>query len=309
MRPSALRHALLLSALLSSVAFSSVAYAADAPTGNDEVTLKNGGHIRGTVVSSEPGVSVKVIEMGKTEPRVIPWAQVSDVERDKFAPRTQTTQPGSAGAGYAGAAPAAPVPVTAPRAELGEKGVVRLHIDSPTPVSVLSHSVQYGTVGGYGVVLAHDTPVCVSPCDQVIDGSRGEEFVASGDFPGAKRFSVTDMKGDVDLTVKPGKSGPHSAAIALDVVGSLTAVTGATLLIAGLASGSSPTIDGNGNQTGSSTSTLTPVGIGVLVGGVAMVVGGIVLGNRTRTEFDLQPKGPGPAATAAVKPRYWAGEF
>jgi len=245
--------------------------------------------------------------MGKTEPRVIPWAQVSDVERDKFAPKAASVQPGTAGAGYAGSP--APVPVAAPPPQLGDKGVVRLHIDSPTPVNVQSHSVQYGSVGGYGVVLAHDTPVCVSPCDQVLDGSRGEEFVASGDFPGTKSFNVTDMKGDVDLKVKPGKNGLHSLAVALDWLGVATAITGGTLLTVGLAEGSSPTFDNNGNQVGSSTSSLTPVGIGLLVGGAGMLVGGIVLGSKTKTEFDLEPKGAGASTTAAVKPKYWFGQF
>src|SRR3954466_16159492 len=82
--------------------------------GNDEVTLKNGGSVRGTVVSSEPGTSVKIIEMGEKTVRVIPWAQVSDVERGKYAPKAPA-QPGPAGPGYGTAPPGQPIAPPEPK--------------------------------------------------------------------------------------------------------------------------------------------------------------------------------------------------
>ena len=84
--------------------------------GVDEVTLKNGGSIRGTVISSEPGTSVKILEMGSKEPRVIPWAQVGDVEKGKYAPKS-AVQPGPAGPGYGAAIP--DEPLAPPRVQPG----------------------------------------------------------------------------------------------------------------------------------------------------------------------------------------------
>ena len=88
----------LVAALLACGLSLSATARADEP-GPDEVTLKNGGTIRGTIVSSEPGTSVKIIEMGQTQTRILPWSQVSDVEKGKYAPRT-AAQPGPAGPGY-----------------------------------------------------------------------------------------------------------------------------------------------------------------------------------------------------------------
>ena len=49
--------------------------------GEDEVALKNGGSIRGTVVAVAPGESVKIIEMGSTETRTIQWSEVAEVQK------------------------------------------------------------------------------------------------------------------------------------------------------------------------------------------------------------------------------------
>lgn len=94
-----------------SLLFATSARAQD--VGQDEVTLNNGGSIRGTLISSEPGTSVKILEAGQKEPRVIPWSQVSDVERGKYAPKG-AVQPGPAGPGY-GAPVTPPRPLPPPR--------------------------------------------------------------------------------------------------------------------------------------------------------------------------------------------------
>lgn len=71
---------------------------------DDEVTLKDGGAIRGVVVSIEPGKGVKIVVPGEKDPRSIPWSQVADVQKGKYAPKA-AVDPGSAGEGY-GDAPA-----------------------------------------------------------------------------------------------------------------------------------------------------------------------------------------------------------
>src|SRR5262249_55329835 len=135
--------------------------------GQDEVTLKNGGTIRGTVVASEPGTSVKIIEMGQEEPRVMPWSQVSDVEKGTYALKAARVQTGRAGRGYGAAPPPAPLPRPPPQAaerpppKLGDPGVIRLHIESPKPARLIERaSALVGTYGPYGVVLTAERTVC-----------------------------------------------------------------------------------------------------------------------------------------------------
>lgn len=260
--------------------------------GQDEVTLKNGGVIRGTVVSSEPGTSVKIIEMGQREVRVIPWAQVSDVERGKYAPR-RAPQPGPAGPGYG--QPPQMLPQAPPEPQLGAPGVVRLHIDSPVPTQLIEHAgTTVGAYGGYGVVLTSLRPVCVAPCDRVIDGSRGQGFTVTGPFPTPSMFEFSGMRGDVTLSVQPGSIGKRTGGAWLAILGGTSFLTGIIMLPVSL------------NRT---TTSLRDAAIGMTAVGGAALVAGIVLiatsGTKLRFDQGGAPSGP----VAQVKPRYWMGEF
>ncbi len=276
----------------------STAALADDP-GADEVSLKNGGTIRGTVVSSEPGTSVKILEMGAKEPRTIPWSQVSDVERGKYAPRTEP-QPGAAGPGYI--APAAPQAIPMPEPALGEMGVVRLHIESSEPVQVFEHAApQVAGVGGYTVVIDNSRLVCASPCDRVIDGRLGQRFSARGDFPGVKSFTLSGFKDDLALDVKPGSNGMRSGGIVATTLGGIGLVTGVTTFLLGTVFSSTDT---GGGSSGNGAKT---AGVGIMVGSGVALVGGIVLLATSGTSWKLHPAGAGPAKQA--KARYWLGEF
>jgi hypothetical protein len=295
MRSSFFRNTLLAAALV----VSGVASAQDA--GRDEITLKDGATIRGTIVSSEPGVSVRILEVGQKEPRAIPWARVTDVERDKYAPKPSTVQPGSAGPGYARPVPLSPARVEPPEPVLGDPGVVRLHVDSPVPVQVSRRSVADETVDAYGYTLTRIATVCMSPCDKVVDGNRGQ-FIATGDFPGSKSFSLSGMKGDVDLKVKPGSSGLRALGVTSLVLGSTALVVGGTLALLG---GFSTT---NTDAAGNTTYGLpveTKVGLVFLGAGGVAIVGGIVAMVGGGSSFNLRAK----ETQTAKAPRYWLGEF
>ena len=67
-------------------------------------TLRNGGVVRGTVVSSSPGEEVTILVPGSDKPRRISWAEVGDVQLGKHAPKSDSA-PGSAGPGYGGSEP------------------------------------------------------------------------------------------------------------------------------------------------------------------------------------------------------------
>ncbi len=281
--------------------------AADDRLGNDEVTLKNGGMLRGTILSSEPGVSVKLFVAGEKEPRTIPWSQVGDVEPNKFAPKAAGVQPGSAGPGYE-AAPA-PARVVAPAPTLGSPGVVRLHVDSPEPVVVRAHATAYGQVGAYGFVIDAARPVCASPCDKVVDGSSGQEFTVGGNgVSESRRFALSGMSGDVRLDVNPGSQGLRVGGVWLSVLGGTAVVTGAALLLTSALVSSTPTVTSSGalSSSGSGNGGLVTAG-GVVTGvGAAALVGGIVMIVSSKTNVEVRPTG---GATTGRAPRYWAGEF
>jgi hypothetical protein len=54
--------------------------------GADEVLLKNGGVLRGTVVRLDPGNEISILVSGSDRPRVIAWRDVAEVERGSVAP-------------------------------------------------------------------------------------------------------------------------------------------------------------------------------------------------------------------------------
>jgi hypothetical protein len=305
-----MRHRFPIIALLTaaSLLLGASAHAAD---GEDEVTLKNGGTIRGTVVSSEPGASVKIIELGAKEVRVIPWAEVSDVERGKFAPKS-APQPGPAGPGYGAAPP--PTPIPAPEPTLGAPGVVRLHVESPTPVRVVAEgATTYGAVRGYGFAIQEIRHVCASPCDKVIDGSDGRRFSLSPeDMPPPDPFTFTQMTGDVTLRVEPGSYGRRTGGSWLTVLGGTAVLLGGSfLLVDAVVSSSTDSLSGEAQDEGGGG--FTTVGVASLIGGGAALVGGIVLLATSGTSVTLEQR-DGKAAgkggkVAEVKPRYWLGEF
>jgi hypothetical protein len=295
----------LASALVAAALFTVAPPARAQDRGQDEVTLKNGGSIRGTIVSAEPGTSVKIIEVGQTQPRVIPWSQVSDVEKGKYAPKSEA-QPGPAGPGYGGPPGPPPPPPGPPEPRLGDPGVVRLHIESPLPATLIEHrSALVGTIGNYGLVLHAERRVCSSPCDVVIDGNQGGIFrLANDDYPSGGPFSLATMSGDVTMRVDPGSTGKHTGGAWMISLGAAAAITGAVLLP--LALSNKVTDLNTGNTVGVPNKGVEYAGIGLLAGGLAVLGGGIALFVNGATHYTLTPTQP---RSGAIKPRYWLGEF
>jgi hypothetical protein len=259
------------------------AVTAHADDGADEVTLKNGGAIRGTVVSSEPGTSVRIIELGQKEARTIPWGEVADVERGKYATAT-TAQPASAGAGYA----MAPPPVAtlpAPEPKLGAPGVVRLHVDSPQPVVIYQHGVtQEVQIGARIARFEQARAVCSSPCDRVVDGSGGQTFSAAGDFPAPSTFTVDQLKGDVRVDVRPGSTTMRK----LGLGGIIGGLTGAAM--GGLFWGLGAASQSESGRFASKSDPLPTIGAGILVASGVLLAGGIVLYATSGSRIKLKPK-------------------
>lgn len=286
----ALRPLRLALALVAALGWTALASAGES-LGDDEVSLKNGGMIRGTVLSTEPGQKVVIKESATGKMRTIPWGQVADVQRGKYAEK-KNTQPGDAGPGYEG-----PDVEEAPAAGVG---VVKVHIDSPEPVAIFEQvATSVASVGVYAVAVGHNAAVCESPCDLLIDGRRGQDFYVIGDgIPGSDFFKLSKYQGDVTVKVDPGSN------IALDAgwimlwpsIG-LSTVSG---LVFGLAVANAPDSPGFVAAGG--------VGLGV---GLGLLVTSIILIATGPTGIEVVAGPPGPTASRPreVKPRYWAGEF
>jgi len=268
----------------------------------DEVTLKDGGTVRGTVVSVEPGKQVRLIEVGSTTARVIPWSQVADVQRSAHAAKS-ATEPGDAGPGYGGVtAPVGPtqpllVTQTAPVVPHANHAV-RLHIESPKAVSIWSpDAVVTTSIGNLSFVASVGGTVCSSPCDQQIPFNDRDMFVAQGDFPGHKTFSLSNMGDSVDLDVKPGSYGKRQGGIWAIVGGAVVLTVGTGFAVAGAEQPleAMRVYDPTTMQT---TQVVTDGGLDfeiaggcLIAGGVGVAALGVWLIATSGTKWDLHPSG------------------
>jgi hypothetical protein len=277
------------------------ASAADAALGQDEVSLKNGGSIRGTVVAAEPGVDVKIIELGATEVRTIPWAQVSDVERGKYAP-TRSATPSSPPP-----PPPPPPPTYAPGPSFpgAVQMPVRLHVSSPEPATVVARE-EYARIGWTSIGLEQD--VCASPCGSVFNASSGMTYRIKGDFPTSPSFSLIGRTGDVEVAVTPGSRGLRAGGIVLIALGGAAVLVGAAVAAAGAIQSSTTTYNTDGTTTQGDGGGTETTGFVVMGGGVAAIIGGVIALVSSKTAIDVHSLGS-PGQPASIAPRYWAGQF
>ena len=273
-------------ALMAAVALMTGIARADETAGADEVTLKNGGSIRGTVVASEPGSSVKIIEMGSTDVRVVPWAEVAGVEKGKYAAKAETSAP-----------PAPPAPAAREKnaPSLETPGVVRVHIEHPTPVRLYElrtpvHGSGYGAGGAVSVVITSADLLCTSPCDALVDGRKGQAFTVMGDFPTGNAFQLLDKKGDVELTILPGDESLRGLGVAGVITGGVALLAGGSLVLAG------PIL---GESDRDKADTLLTAGVVTAITGAVVLAGGIVaLVSMTDTQVDVHERRPARSAEA-----------
>lgn len=288
--------------------------------GHDEITLKNGGSIRCTVVSVEPGTKVVILELGSEEPRTLTWAEVADVLKDKYpdeAEPTRKVEPGDAGPGYDGPNHTK----EKHRASSDDqndhddsnRGVVKVHISSPKPVRLVE---ELGTAtavsGNYVVAVQALRTACMSPCDKTIDGSRGQRFYVEGDgVTSAGGFSLADREKDVDVNVDPGSKPLRVGGVFVTITGASAMVVGALLIPLGYTL-TSTFRDIHGHDVEIENTGLKVAG-GITLGiGAATLAGGIAMIVKSKTSIELSDVKGSKTALASKKaraPRYWAGEF
>jgi hypothetical protein len=257
--------------------------------GDDEVDLKNGGMLRGTVVSMEPGKEVVILIQGTGEQRRVPWNEVDKVSRGNGAPA---------------APPPPPPPMMPPPPPGGElsgpaDGAPRVHIRTETPGMALHQITTSIAVVGYGGVAYGmiSRPVCVAPCDQVVDGRNGQLFFFAGEgTTQSSRFQLLGRGPEVVADVKGGGVWKRFGGFMLAAFGGAAVVTSATLFALGAAG--RETYNAQTNQFDKSSNSGMMIGGGVLAGaGVGMLAGGIVMIVQSVTRYSFaQPGAPPPQA-------------
>ncbi len=231
---------------------------AAASLGPDEVLLRNGGFVRGTIVEVVPDTRVVILVDGSGERREIPWDQVAEVERDKHAPVIEP----------------APPPVAAePDVPEGGRGRPRVHLELTRDRPVTLFEIDSEIVAsGYNASMygMKFRSVCAAPCDAVVDGSRGQEFfLGTGEgaiWTASRKFTLAEREGPLDIRVKPGSR-------ALRIIGAV---------VLGIGIGASI----GGGVLAVPKSTRTP-GLILLAVGVPGLLAGIPMIIFARTRYEL----------------------
>lgn len=195
-----------------------------------ELMLQGGGFLRGTVLVLERGTRV-VIEIEGGEKREIPWSQVAGVTGDNL-PDASVDAP---------ATTPQLVPEPAPRRRASaERSGTYVHLDLTRDRRVTLYEVTDEIVAvGYGASLRASSyrSVCQAPCNLEVDASRGQQFfLVTGDKSlrtASRRFTLSELGGDVAITVKPGNPPMRLAGTVLMSIGIAATIAGTVFLIAG----------------------------------------------------------------------------
>jgi hypothetical protein len=254
--------------------------APNAMEGPDQVDLRNGGMVRGTLVEMEPGKDIVIIVQGTGEVRRIPWGMMTNITRghgNREAPRAPS----------AGAAP--PPPPSAP-----QPGAPFVHVDNEGELPVVLHQVtsRVAMVGpggtAFGVVAK---PICRAPCDQIVDAREGQIFFFAGEgVVSSPQFTLSPRLGPrVHMAVRPGGTGRRAGGIVMASLGGAALLGGITMIALG-ATATSVTDAGASSAPSKGTmiagGITAGLGLGLLIGGIAVIVQG-----STRVTF-VQPEAP-----------------
>lgn len=168
---------------------------------DDVVQLKNGGMVRGRILEILPGDSVTV-SSATGETRRFAWAELTSIEQG--GTRAEVSAVGVHEAVHA------------------KPGAPRLHIELTRPVDLklfeVAGEVHSFIMGPFSADAIR--PVCVAPCDLVVDGSRGQSFFFDGKrVTKSREFSLSEYRGDVVARVRPGRPGLLGGGIAVMSLG------------------------------------------------------------------------------------------
>jgi hypothetical protein len=266
---------LLSIALLAlSVTVSSEAFADDASgLGDDEISLKNGGMVRGTVIAVEPGKEATIVIKGKE--KTFSWAEIDKVDRGKYKEDS---------------ADAPKKPKKKPKKESDEaeddeenleepvKGAPFLHIQATHPDvqlmrirTVMTVMTSRGSASG----IASET-VCPAPCDRIVDARDGAQFYFTApNMTPSPAIKLAPYEGEVEARIKGGSAARSFGGAWLLVGGITSGVMGAITLPIGL---------------GVDVDELTLAGGIALGAAVVLIIPGALLVTSSRTTVEIVPR-------------------
>lgn len=198
---------------------------------HDEIQLRDGSFVRGRIVAFEREKSVTIVVSGSGDRRVIAWQDIAELRRGNQPPPT-TPEPAASEPSPAEPAPVAPTPVTA------QRGAPQIYLDVRSSRSVslfeIAPESEWGSstpgVGGNARNVMLD-PICEAPCDQIVDGRKGQSFVVSGPrLSPSKPFTLLDREGALTLDVTPRPQGVRVAAWTVTPLGVLLVPAGVLML-------------------------------------------------------------------------------
>jgi hypothetical protein len=304
---------------ISGLVFTAAAHAEEPSGGSDEVTLKDGGTVRGTVTTVEPGKAVQIIEGGSKEVRVLPWAKVANIAKAKYADGVKSATAGTTDEPHVDKS-SSPQSDAPPAKDV--EGV-RVHIDSPVHADLYRLRTHVSTVGvvapvygyyGYGVgyvgtatvASTSEEALCTAPCDKVVPADTGDQYVIRGDFPSTKKFMLSGAGDAPRVTLTPGSKSQRAGGIVMASGGGVSMLGG----IIGLIIGASSTIsvDSHGIATTEHNTTALAVGGTMLGVGTALLGGGIALAATSGSKVDVVSDGANhPGSDTAITIAPWIG--
>ncbi|WP_437504286.1 hypothetical protein [Sorangium sp. So ce1099] len=177
-------------------------------SGEDELILKTGETVRGTLVVVEPERRVIILEDGSDTPMKVLWYKVQSIERGKY-PRHVADPPPEPEESPRDAAPC-----SRPPAPPNAMGIVRVRIETDDSDVQLHRWMRTSVPRTKDTVVlmnGHEF-ICKAPCGKLVNASMGQEYFFSG--PGitdSSRFRLIHRRGDVTIEVRPGSSALYDS--------------------------------------------------------------------------------------------------
>ncbi|UQA62621.1 hypothetical protein [Polyangium aurulentum] len=218
-----MRFSILTATFVAQLVVSSVVFGGDATLGEDEISLKDGGMLRGTIVAIEPNKEATIVVNGKQ--RTIRWSKIDKVERGKYKSESKPAPPKDEDEDEDESSAQEGEP---------EQGAPRLFIESNYEGVELRHierTLSVVTSRGMATGVMVRT-ACAAPCGRVIDGTDGSQFFFSAPgMVGSSAFSLSDKSGDVTARVRGGSAGKRLGGFLGVAIGGAAILGGLSMLL------------------------------------------------------------------------------